>query len=97
MNINIKPENAKLTVVLGGRINTSTAPEFESSVSNLDGIEELVLDFEKVQYISSAGLRVLIKTAKTMKKQGSMKLIKVNESVMDVFEIAGLAEILTIE
>ena len=88
----------KLTVALEGRLDTSTAPNLEAELKNsLTDVEELVLDFNKLEYISSAGLRVVLAAQKTMSKQGSMKLIGVNDEVMEVFEITGFVDILTIE
>ena len=88
----------KLTIALEGRLDTSTAPNLEAELkSSLDGVAELVLDFNKLEYISSAGLRVVLAAQKTMSKQGSMKLIGVNDEVMEVFEITGFVDILTIE
>lgn len=87
-----------LTLKLEGRLDTTTAPQLESELSeNLDGVTELTIDFAELSYISSAGLRVLLATQKRMNKQGSMKLINVNEIVMEVFEITGFVDILTIE
>ena len=91
-------EDEKLTVALDGRLDTSTAPNLEAELkSSLDGVTELVLDFNKLEYISSAGLRVVLAAQKTMSKQGSMKLVGVNDEVMEVFEITGFVDILTIE
>lgn len=91
-------EGGKLTVALDGRLDTSTAPNLEAELkSSLDGVTELVLDFNKLEYISSAGLRVVLAAQKTMSKQGSMKLVGVNDEVMEVFEITGFVDILTIE
>ncbi len=88
----------KLTIALEGRLDTSTAPNLEAELkSSLDGVTELVLDFNKLEYISSAGLRVVLAAQKTMSKQGSMKLVGVNDEVMEVFEITGFVDILTIE
>ena len=87
-----------LTLKLEGRLDTTTAPQLESELSqNLNGVTELTIDFAELSYISSAGLRVLLATQKRMNKQGSMKLINVNEIVMEVFEITGFVDILTIE
>lgn len=87
-----------LTLKLEGRLDTTTAPQLENELSeNLDGVTELTIDFAELSYISSAGLRVLLATQKRMNKQGSMKLINVNEIVMEVFEITGFVDILTIE
>lgn len=88
----------KLVIALEGRLDTSTAPNLEAELkSSLDGVEELVLDFTKLEYISSAGLRVVLGAQKTMTKQGEMKLTGVNDEVMEVFEITGFVDILTIE
>lgn len=98
MTINkIKEENT-LTVQVEGRLDTTTAPDLENELSDaLEGITELVLDFENLEYISSAGLRVLLSTQKKMNAQGSMKVVKVNETVNEVFEVTGFSDILTIE
>lgn len=88
----------KLTVAIVGRLDTTTAPEFEKALGEiLDGTTELVLDMKDMEYISSAGLRVILKVQKVMFNQGKMKLVGVNESVMEVFEITGFSDILTIE
>ena len=63
----------------------------------LDGVTELIMDFEKLEYISSAGLRVLLSAQKTMNNQGSMKVIHVNDTVMEIFEVTGFVDVLTIE
>ena len=96
MNLKRTNENGVMTVTVSGRIDTSTAPEFEQGVKPyLDGVTELILDFAEVNYVSSAGLRALLSMHKIMMKQGSMKLINVNEEVCDVFEVTGFDEILT--
>ena len=88
----------KLTIALEGRLDTSTAPNLEAEIKgSLADVAELVLDFNKLEYISSAGLRVVLAAQKTMSKQGSMKLVGVNDEVMEVFEITGFVDILTIE
>ena len=93
----IKNENA-LTVALEGRLDTMTAPELEAALKTaLEGVEELTFDFEKLDYISSAGLRVLLAAQKTMNNQGSMKVKNANEIIMEIFEVTGFADILTIE
>lgn len=95
MNLNRTNENGVMTVTVSGRIDTSTAPEFEQGVKPyLDGVTDLTLDFADVNYVSSAGLRALLSMHKIMMKQGSMKLINVNEEVCDVFEVTGFDEIL---
>ena len=98
MQINYNKEAGKLTVAPVGRLDTVTAPEFEKNVSEmLGGVSDLVLDMTNVEYVSSAGLRVILKVQKVMFSQGKMKLIGVNESVMEVFEITGFSSILKIE
>ena len=98
MQVNYTKETSKLTVVPEGRIDTLSAPELEKKLGEiLGGVTELVLDMAKVEYVSSAGLRVILKIQKIMLRQGKMKLISVNESVMEVFEITGFSDILNIE
>ena len=98
LNITKKIENEKAVFTLEGRLDTVTAPELENELkSSLDGVTELVMDFEKLEYISSAGLRVLLSTQKLMAKQGEMKLVHVNETIMEIFEVTGFIDILTIE
>lgn len=98
MNIVKKQSDDRLTIALEGRLDISTAPELEQVVvGSLDGVTELVFDLEKLVYISSAGLRVLLLAQKKMNKQGSMKVIHVNEMVMEVFVNMGFAGIMTIE
>lgn len=98
MNIVKNLENDKLTVAVEGRLDTTTAPELEQALStSLDGVKDLVLDFASLEYVSSAGLRVLLSTQKAMLAKGSMKLINVNDSIMEVFDITGFADVLTIE
>ena len=94
-----KTQNADtLNIVLEGRLDTTTAPELEAELkASLDSVSELVLDFEKLDYISSAGLRVLLSAQKVMAKKGGMKVIHVNETVMEIFEVTGFSDILTIE
>ena len=98
LNLDKKQEQDKLTVTLEGRLDTTTAPELEKLFQeSLPGVTELALDFEKLDYISSAGLRVLLAAQKIMTKQGSMKLRHVNESIMEILEVTGFVDILTIE
>ena len=88
----------ELTVALDGRLDTVSAPNFEAVVKNdLAGVESLILELKKLQYTSSAGLRVILLAQKTMNKQGEMILKNVSEGVMEVFEMTGLADLLTIE
>ena len=87
-----------LTVTLEGRLDTTTAPALENALKgSLDGINELTLDFAELEYISSAGLRALLSAQKIMNRQGSMKLKNVNEIIMEILEVTGFSEILTIE
>ena len=98
MNIKRKKENSNLFVVVSGRIDTVTAPEFEAGVKPyLEGVAELTIDFAGVNYVSSAGLRVLLSLQKKMMTQGEMKLLNVSAAVNDVFEVTGFDEILTYE
>ena len=98
LNINQTIENGKAAFTLEGRLDTITAPELEQALQDvLPGLTELTLDLENLEYISSAGLRVLLSAQKTMKKQGTMKVVHVNETVMEIFEVTGFSEILTIE
>lgn len=98
MTINKKIDGTKLYVEVVGRVDTITVSEVESSMKgSLDGITELVLDFKGLDYISSAGLRWMLSMQKTMNKQGSMKVINVNDVVNEIFEVTGFSEILTIE
>ena len=98
LEINRKTDGQTMTVMLEGRLDTTTAPQLEPEMKeNLNGVQELILDFEKLEYISSAGLRVLLSTQKTMAKQGSMKLIHVSDVISEIFEVTGFADILTIE
>lgn len=98
MNINTRTEGGKLTIALEGRLDTTSAPQLEVVLKNtLRGMTELEMDMTGLAYISSAGLRVLLAAMKVMKKQGSMVVRNVNETVMEVFEITGFADMLTIE
>ena len=98
MIINKTAEQTKLCLAPVGRLDTMTASEFEKELeASLVGVTELVIDLKKLSYISSAGLRVLLKVQKRMNAQGEMKVTGVNEVTMEVFEITGFADILTIE
>lgn len=97
MTIKQKKENDKLTVYIEGKIDTSTAPIFNEELQKaIPGVTELVLDFENVEYISSAGLRVLLATQKAMAVQGKMTLCHVNADIMETFELTCFTDILTI-
>ena len=87
-----------LTIKVSGRLDTQTAPELENELdASLAGIKELTFDMTDLEYVSSAGLRVILKAQKAMNAQGSMKLTGVNDSIMEVFDITGFLDILTIE
>ena len=87
-----------LEIALEGRLDTMTAPELEAELNrSMGGADSLVLDFAKLEYISSAGLRVLLSAHKAMSSKGGMKVKNVNEIVQEVFEVTGFADILTIE
>ena len=97
LTINKTIENGSAVFALEGRLDTVTAPELEKELKeSLDGIAELTLDFEKLEYISSDGLRVLLATQKVMNRQGSMKLVRVGETIMEIYEVTGFSDILTI-
>ena len=97
LNINKTKENQSAIVSLEGRLDTVTAPELEKELHALrPGLTELKLDFAKLDYISSAGLRVLLSAQKVMNKQGKMTLTNVSETVMEIFEVTGFSDILTI-
>ena len=98
LNITKNIENDKAVFMLEGRLDTNTSIELEDSIKeSVEGLNELTLDIEKLEYISSAGLRVLLSAQKIMSKQGEMKVIHVNETIMEIFEVTGFSEILTIE
>ena len=98
LNITKNLEDTKLTVYLEGRLDTTTAPQLEESMKeSINGVTELVMDFEKLEYISSAGLRVLLSCQKIMSKQGSMKVVHVSDLIKEIFEVTGFIDILTIE
>ena len=98
LNIDKTHENGCTFVALKGRLDTTTAPELESTLIDcLKDTSVLTLDLEKLEYISSAGLRVLLVAQKTMNVQGEMKLTHVGTAIMDIFEVTGFSEILTIE
>ena len=97
MTIQRKQDGSKLTMELGGRLDTTTAPELEAEVKQLDGVTDLVFDMTSLEYVSSAGLRVLLAAQKTMNKQGSMVVRGANDDLKDIFEVTGFSDILTIE
>ena len=98
MTITKTQNGTALTIALEGRLDTMTAPELEKELkASLDGIESLELDFGKLDYISSAGLRVLLSAHKTMSGRSGMKITHVNEIVREVFDVTGFTDILTVE
>ena len=98
MNITTNLEGTKLTVAVEGKLGTTSASELEKALKNsINGVTELVFDFEKLEYMASAGLRVLLASAKVMKKQGTMKIVNVTEPVMDVFTFTGMADVMDVE
>ena len=98
MNITKTTEGTTLNLALEGRLDTTTAPQLEAELKrSMDGITELNMDFEKLEYLSSAGLRVILAAQKTMNRQGKMVIRHVNETIREVFEVTGFIDILTIE
>lgn len=98
MNINKIVDGVTLQIALEGRLDTTTAPQLEAELKqSMDGITLLELDFDKLEYLSSAGLRVILAAQKTMNKQGKLVIRHVNETIMEVFEVTGFIDILTIE
>lgn len=98
MTINSSLEGTKLTLAVEGRLDTVTAPELENAVMDkINDVDELVFDFEKLQYISSAGLRVLLSGQKIMNAKGKMTVKNVSDDINEIFSITGFSDILTIE
>ena len=98
MTIEKKINGEAVTLIVSGRLDTQTAPELENELDAvLTGLKELTFDMTNLEYVSSAGLRVILKAQKAMNAQGSMKLTGVNDSIMEVFDITGFLDILTIE
>ena len=98
MTIEKNLNGTELNVKVIGRLDTTTAPELEKEVmGNLDGVAKLVLDFAELDYLSSAGLRVLLQAQKAMNKQGEMVVRNVNETISEIFDVTGFADVLTIE
>ena len=97
MNVKLKKEDKKTIVAISGKVDTNTAPELLDFLKGaMPGVEELVLDFKDLEYISSAGLRVVLFAQKTMNAQGSMVVANVNDDIMETFELTGFLDILTI-
>ena len=97
MKINKKQNGDELIISLEGRLDTTTSPDLEKEVNNLVGVENLTFDFKGLDYISSAGLRVLLATQKVMNKQGKMTVKNVQDAIMEILEVTGFTDILTIE
>ena len=98
MNIVKKQEESALTVALEGRLDTVTAPQLEGELRTaVNGVTELIFDFDGLEYISSAGLRVLLSAQKVMNKQGSMTIRNVKPEIMEIFDVTGFVDILNIE
>lgn len=98
MKLTMTKNGSALAVNIAERLDTTTAPQFEKEISaEIAGVTDLTLDFAELSYVSSAGLRALLGLQKTMNKQGSMVIRNVNENIMEVFEITGFVDILTIE
>ena len=98
MNIEQKRNGSALTIAPEGYLDTTTAPELRSVLETaLDGVTELTFDFEKLEYISSSGLRLLLYAQKVMSEQGAMKVIHANSIIQEIFEVTGFADVLTIE
>ena len=98
MQINKTTENDKLTIALEGRLDTLTAPQLDAEIQGkLDGVKSLVFDFKKLDYISSAGLRVLLSAHKQMNERKGMTVMGCNEDILEIFDVTGFSDILTIE
>ena len=98
MTIEKSVNGTELAVVLSGRLDTTTAPQLETELkASLEGVETLIFDFAALEYLSSAGLRVLLAAQKTMNRQGSMVVRNVNETITEIFEVTGFCDILTVE
>lgn len=98
MNILKKEDGTTLTLSLEGRLDTTTSPMLEAELKHsVEGVTELVIDMAALEYISSSGLRVLLSAQKVMNRQGKMSIRNVNETIMEIFEVTGFADILTIE
>ena len=98
MTIEKNLNGTELTVTIAGRLDTTTAPQLEAEFKqSINGVEKLVLDFTALEYLSSAGLRVLLAAQKVMNKQGEMVVRNVNETISEIFEVTGFSDVLTIE
>ncbi len=98
LKIDKNKNDVELTIALEGRLDTNTSPQLEKELKDeIDGVTSLTFDFKALEYISSAGLRVLLSAQKIMNKQGSMKITNVNSEIMEIFEVTGFSDILDIE
>ena len=98
LNINKTIDNDQAVLTLEGRLDTITAPQLEDAIkSEISGLTQLTLDFDQLEYISSAGLRVMLMAQKIMDKQGKMTIVDANDDILEIFEVTGFSEILTIE
>ncbi len=98
MTIDKNLNAAELKITLAGRLDTTTAPQLEAELKvSLTGVDSLIMDFAGLEYISSAGLRVLLSAQKVMNKQGKMVIRHANETILEVFEVTGFTDILTVE
>lgn len=97
MTISKTLEGNKLTIAVEGRLDTNTAPELQNEIVTIGDVEELVFDFGKLLYISSAGLRVLMIAQKGMSRKGGVKIINASDDVKEIFDITGFSSILTVE
>ncbi len=98
LNIQKNKNGTDFAIALEGRLDTTTAPQLEKELKDdIDGVSELSFDFSKLEYISSAGLRVLLSAQKIMNKQGHMVICNVNDDIMEIFEVTGFSDILDIE
>jgi anti-sigma B factor antagonist len=98
MNIEVRRNSEEVIIEIEGRLDTTTAPTLDKTINeNINDTKNLILDLKELKYISSAGLRVLLSTQKKMQKNGSMKVINVCAEIMEIFEMTGFADILSIE
>ena len=98
MTIEKNLNGTELTLTIAGRLDTTTAPQLEAEFKqNIGGVEKLILDFAALEYLSSAGLRVLLAAQKVMNKQGEMVVRNINETISEIFEVTGFSDVLTIE
>lgn len=98
MNTVVEKTDTKLVVTVGSRVDTNNAPELEKVIfDNIEGVEHLILDLKNLEYISSSGLRVILKAQKKMNTQGSMVIKNVCQDIMEIFDMTGFSEIMSIE